>query len=372
MLRLMRDVGVRTARPYGIVEITPEREYMLVTEFFMGAVEIGDAAIDDGVIDQGLLLVRKLWDAGLAHRDIKPGNLMVRDGELLLIDVAFVQVRPSPWRQAVDLGNMMLVLAVRTDPERVYQQALRYFTPDELSEAFAATRGVASPTQLRTFMKRDPRDLLGEFRALAPPREPIALQRWSVRRVGLALATFGGLALAAAIGVQLFIPSGNAGAYPPQCGTGHSMILAAQAVPSAAMVPCISALPAGWQVGGADIASGHSQFWLNSDQAGDQAVTITLSATCDTSGAQQIPSDQPGTQRFERPLSLRPQFTGLRYYTFPGGCVTYQFKFTAGKSPLLAIPVDGAVAFMRRATLVEHIRSTEGLALCGRGAPCPG
>jgi len=35
---------------------------------------------------------------------------MVRSGELLLIDVAFVQVRPSPWRQAVDLGNMMLVL----------------------------------------------------------------------------------------------------------------------------------------------------------------------------------------------------------------------------------------------------------------------
>ena len=76
------------------MEITPEREYMLVTEFFTGAVEIGDAGIDDDVIDQGLLLVRKLWDAGIAHRDIKPGNLMVRGGELLLIDVAFVQVRP--------------------------------------------------------------------------------------------------------------------------------------------------------------------------------------------------------------------------------------------------------------------------------------
>src|SRR5207247_6841078 len=163
MLRLLRDVGIRTARPYGIVEITPEREYMLVTEFFMGAVEIGEAVIDDGVIDQGLLLIRTLWDAGIAHRDIKPGNLMVRDGELLLIDVAFVQVRPSPWRQAVDLGNMMLVLAVRTDPQRVYQRALRYFTPDELCEAFAATRGVASPTQLRAFMKRDPRDLLAAF-----------------------------------------------------------------------------------------------------------------------------------------------------------------------------------------------------------------
>jgi membrane-associated phospholipid phosphatase len=371
-LLLLQKVEIRTARSYGIVEITPVREYMLVTEFFTGAVEIGEAVIDDGVIDQGLLLVRKLWDAGLAHRDIKPGNLMVRDGQLLLIDVGLVQVRPSPWRQAVDLGNMMLVLAVRTDPERVCRRALRYFTPDELAEAFAATKGMTSPAQLRALMKRDPRDLLGEFRALAPPRKPITLQRWSVRRVSLAFAMFVGIALAVAIGGQAFIPAANAGVYPPQCGTGHSMILAAQAVPSASRVPCVSALPAGWQVGGADIASGHSQFWLNSDQAGPLAVTVTLSATCNVSGAREIPSDQPGARRFERPLSLRPQFTGLRFYTFPGGCVTYRFNFAPGKSPLLAEPVDGAVAFMPRAKLVEYIRNTEGLALCGRGAPCPG
>ena len=169
-LRLLQDAGVAVPRPYGIVEITPEREYLLVTEFFDGAAEIGDADIDDQVIGQGLRLIRALWDAGIAHRDIKPGNLMVRGGQLLLIDVAFAQVRPSPWRQAVDLGNMMLVLVVRTDPARVYRQALNYFTEAELAEAFAATRGVASPTQLRAFMKRDPRDLLAEFRKLAPQR----------------------------------------------------------------------------------------------------------------------------------------------------------------------------------------------------------
>jgi tRNA A-37 threonylcarbamoyl transferase component Bud32 len=372
-LRLLQDIGVRTARPYGIVEITPEREYMLVTEFHTGAVEIGEARVDDEVMDQGLLLIRMLWDAGIAHRDIKPGNLMVRSGELLLIDVAFVQVRPSPWRQAVDLGNMMLVLAVRSDPQRVYQRALAYFTEAELAEAFAATRGVASPTQLRAFMKRDPRDLLGEFRTLAPQRPPIVLQRWSIRRVALAAGMLAIITAAVFQGGDAFLPAAHdLGANAPTCDTGHSMILSAQAVPSAALLPCIAALPAGWSIGGVDIASGKASFWLDSDRVGVRSATITLAAACNTAGARQIPSDQPGTRRFERPLSLVPQFTGERFYTFPGGCVTYEFRFSPGASPVLAGTASSAVAFVPRSRLVGYVRQTEGLALCGRGAACPG
>ena len=386
-LRLLQDAGIGVARPYGIVEITPEREYLLVTEYFDGAVEIGDADIDDQVIDQGLQLIRALWDAGIAHRDIKPGNLMVRAGQLLLIDVAFAQVRPSPWRQAVDLGNMMLVLAVRTDPGRVYRQALNYFTEAELAEAFAATRGVASPTQLRAFMKRDPRDLLAEFRALAPPRRPIALQRWSVRRVTLAAVMLAIFAVPAAFGIGLLLPGSNPGVHALDCGTGHTMILAAQAVPSAAFLPCIAALPSGWTAAGVEVSSGRASFGLDSGSlagAGGvrfvlgqpvqqvQTVTITLTATCDIAGAQQIPSDQPGMRLFERPLSLVPKYSAVRYYSFPGGCVTYQFVLAPGASPAVTTAVDSAVAFMPRSVLVGYVRRTEDLVLCGRGAACPG
>src|SRR5213593_1395627 len=136
---------------------------MIVMEFFDGAVEIGDAEIDDAAIDEGLQIVRKMWDEGLAHRDIKPANLMVRDGKVLVIDVFFVQIRPSPWRQAVDLANMMLILALRSDAERVYQAALHSFSEDEIGEAFAATRGAAIPTQLRSALKEDGRDLVAAF-----------------------------------------------------------------------------------------------------------------------------------------------------------------------------------------------------------------
>jgi len=394
-LRLLQDAGVAVPRPYGIVEITPEREYLLVTEYFDGAVEIGGADLDDQLIDQGLQLIRTLWDAGIAHRDIKPGNLMVRAGQLLLIDVAFAQVRPSPWRQAVDLGNMMLVLAVRTDPARVYRQALNYFTEAELAEAFAATRGVASPTQLRAFMKRDPRDLLAEFRTLAPHRQPIVLQRWSVRRVILAAAMLALFAVPAVFGVALLVPYtattgvhitlGAATRVPaPDCGPGHAMILAAQAVPSAAFLPCIAALPSGWTAADPEIASGRASFVLNSGspaggvrlvlgQPGQpQTVTITLTATCDMAGAQQIPSDQPGMRRFERPPSLVPAYSGVRYDVFPGGCATYRFVLAPGASPALATTVGSAVAFVPRSELVGYVRRTEGLALCGRGAACPG
>jgi len=187
LMRRMRDAGIASPAPFGIITITPEREYVLVTEFLAGAVELTDAEIDDGTIDQGLRFVRVMWDNGLAHRDIKPANVMVRDGDLYLIDMSFGQVRPSAWREAVDLANMMLALALRSTAPRVYELAARHFTPDEIAEAFAATSGVTVPGQLKEEITADGRDLVAEFKALAPSRRPVPIQRWTLRRIGLAV-----------------------------------------------------------------------------------------------------------------------------------------------------------------------------------------
>jgi len=127
-----------------------------------------------------------------------------------------------------------------------------------------------------------------------------------------------------------------------------------------------------WSIGGTDISTGQVRLWLDSDRAGPQAITVTLTATCDTSGAHQIPSDQPGTRRFEHALSLTPRFSDLRFCTFPGGCATYRISFAPGASPIMADAAGSALSFQPRSVLVEFIWRTEGLPLCGRGAACPG
>ena len=204
MLLLLGRTGLPSPKTYGFVEITPEREYMIVTEFIEGAREIGDADVTDEVIDDALAAVRSMWDAGLAHRDIKPANVLVKGDGIVLIDPAFATVRPSPWRQAVDLANMMLILGMRAPATKVYERALRMFTPEEVAEAFAAAQGVTIPSESRVVLaelrKTRGIDLLEEFRALAPYHERISIQRWSTRRIALAaMALAGGLILGLAV-----------------------------------------------------------------------------------------------------------------------------------------------------------------------------
>jgi tRNA A-37 threonylcarbamoyl transferase component Bud32/membrane-associated phospholipid phosphatase len=206
--RLLRDGGVEVPEPYGIVEITPEQEYLVTFELVQGEdfpVEgLADGEVSDALLDACLELVEQLWVTGVAHRDIKPGNLLVHGDRATLIDVAFAQVRPSPWRQAVDLGAMLLLLCLVAEPDRVHARALRRFADTEIAEALAATDGVVVPAQLRRLLDERGWEARDRLRELAPHREPIRVQRWEHRRLLAAGLTAGGLALAVALLLAAF------------------------------------------------------------------------------------------------------------------------------------------------------------------------
>jgi tRNA A-37 threonylcarbamoyl transferase component Bud32/membrane-associated phospholipid phosphatase len=363
-LRLLRDAGLPTPAPYGVVELTPEREYLLVAEFFDGAVELGEAEVDQGVIDEGLGIIRKLWDAGLAHRDIKPANLLVRDGRMLLIDVAFVQAHPSPWRQAVDLANMMLCLALRSSPELVYERALRLFTVEEITEGFAATRGLTMPSQLRNLMRAQGRDLHAEFLQLLPGRpRPIAIQRWSIRRIGLAaltllLATF---LLSIAWGRLINDEAADNAPIRAQtlrCEPNEPLLVMAQSVPTASLVPCVELLPAGWTLGDVVVGNDRSRFTLTSDRGG--VLVTELTASCDLAGAAELTSEQPGARRYLRIERNAAMVATTRAYTFTGGCVTQRLVTPEASRQRLASESSSALGFTTRDDLVTAIRRDSG------------
>ncbi|HEV3494772.1 MAG TPA: RIO1 family regulatory kinase/ATPase, partial [Actinomycetes bacterium] len=335
-LHKLHLAGLPTPRPYGFVELTPGREYLLVSEFFDGAVELGEAEVDEQVIDDGLAIIRKLWDAGLAHRDIKPANLLVRDGRMLLIDVAFVEARPTPWRQAVDLANMMLCLALRSDPRQVYERALRQFSVEEITEAFAATRGLAMPSQLRHMLRAQGRDLHAEFLDLLPERPaPISIQRFSMRRLGLAL-----LALCAVLVVvptvanwALHTDRINTSLYTSHigCDDQEALWLMAQAVPSSPVVPCLELDPGGWSLNDVRAGSGLASMVFDIiDPYQEAAVTVELAPACDLAGATEVSSEQPGARRYIRIDRSTTPARVTRSYTFPGGCIS------SGSSPRAA------------------------------------
>jgi hypothetical protein len=320
LMRVFGDAGAPVVRSYGFVEITPGREYMLVTDFATNAQEIGDerVEVDDAVIDDGLRTIRVLWDAGLAHRDVKPANLLVADGRIVLIDLGFAQVRPTPWRQAVDLANMCLCLASRTDARRVYEAALRYFTPDDVAEAFAATKGLTVPTQLQSVLKADGRDLIGEFRALAPARDPIPIQRWSVRRIGLAVLVLAGVVAVIAAGLAVFFSYQPEAVRTPECATSTPVLLFGQAVPTARYVPCVSAVPAAWSVKSSEAEDGHGRFTLDAASLG--TATVSVHASCNA-GGKAIDSPYPNLG-VTASLQRAGEHAATAWLQYRGGCVT--------------------------------------------------
>jgi hypothetical protein len=249
----------------------------------------------------------------------------------VLIDVAFAEQHPSPWRQAVDLANMMLVLALRSDAETVYRRALRFFSPDDLAEAFASCGGVTLPTQLRTMLAADGRDLTSRFRQLAPPRPAVKVQKWSPRRIGLLAggAVAGLLTLGLVTGTLL--TANPAQVTPPVCRTSTPVQLFGQAVPRGAYVPCVPrAYTEGLGIRTSTVRNGIAVTYATLPDGGP--VTATYTGGCPPAGRELSSSTLPlGTQAWA-------VATGQVLVTFPGGCVRFDYQEDALGRAELALP----------------------------------
>jgi hypothetical protein len=164
------------------------------------------------------------------------------------------------------------------------------------------------------------------------------------------------------------VASGSACGFPqrqaaPLCRLpavgAETLVLLAQAVPSADRVPCIAGYAAGWHFADLEVHSGGGWFTLDNDRAGVSAVKVELKAACATSGYTEIASDELDTLRFERVLSVEESFRAVRAYKFAGGCVTYRFQFTQ-RGQALVNEVSAMLTFVTREAVDASVRETRG------------
>ncbi len=149
----------------------------------------------------------------------------------------------------------------------------------------------------------------------------------------------------------------------PQCGSEERLAVVAQAVPSAAYVPCLRTLEEGWSATAFDASGGRSSFTLLSDRSGDRPVEVVLKAACDVAGASPERPRAEGVRSFVRVRSVSPLYAGQRYDVFSGGCVQVDFAFPRGPHIPLMEQLGAAVGLVRRSELAVDLRDELGVEL---------
>ena len=147
----------------------------------------------------------------------------------------------------------------------------------------------------------------------------------------------------------------------PRCSAGDEvsdeLILEAQSVPSARLLPCLTELPPDWMVTEFRIQDGETSIALAHEAAGGVA-RATLTENCDTSDATEEFSGRENTRLFVTLLRVgEDSLVGTDYYTFAGGCVTYSFELRGEGKGALHAEARSALDFTPRSSVEASVES---------------
>jgi hypothetical protein len=164
------------------------------------------------------------------------------------------------------------------------------------------------------------------------------------------------LAAGCSANVQIGTPS-KSPACPAAGGrVNDSLVAVAQSVPTAAWVPCLSTLPAGWTFHRLEVQSGRSRVTLTaSDARGDHQVLVLLRPTCDVTGTSEQDSGQAGVRRYDRPAGTTPGYHADRYLVFPGGCITQHFDLQGPLSADAPATISAGLGLLSRSAIAAWV-----------------
>ena len=113
----------------------------------------------------------------------------------------------------------------------------------------------------------------------------------------------------------------------PECHPGRRLAILAQAVPTAAYVPCIADEDSPWRFTSLTVKKGRARLSLVYIDPSGRSARVELARRCDTGGASEQPPEagQTDVEHYRRASTLSPRLAGVDYDVFEGGCVTTEF-----------------------------------------------
>lgn len=136
---------------------------------------------------------------------------------------------------------------------------------------------------------------------------------------------------------------------------GGSLLITAQSVPTAALVPCLRPLPAGWTFHELAVHKGKARIVLDFGRDGHHAAIVTLTRRCDVRRATEVFSDLSGTRKYERVSNSTTEYRGDSYYVSSGGCITHHFVVHSSTGALQVSSLTQALGFVDRAVLRRYV-----------------
>jgi hypothetical protein len=144
------------------------------------------------------------------------------------------------------------------------------------------------------------------------------------------------------------------------CPTGTENQLAAQTVPSASLVPCITLFGGRWTITGETYDDQLTRIAMVGEDAPEIRWTVELTAGCDPSGLT-ARAGVDGASVFEADDQGDSTFSQDRMLVFDGGCVTSSLDMPIRIDRALVLgELDATLMLVERAALDAQVRAQTG------------
>lgn len=164
---LARRAGVRVPRVDRVAEAADGSALLVMDAVDGVALEtLPPEAVTDDVLQQTWAEVDRLHQAGIAHRSLRTGNVVVDgEGSPWLVDFSFSETGATDRQRALDVAELLASLSVVAGPERPVAAANAAIGPDAVGDAVPLLQPLALSSATRHAVHHD--GLLGRVRGAA-------------------------------------------------------------------------------------------------------------------------------------------------------------------------------------------------------------